>query len=81
MRSWIVISRSSSTVCSGVPSQPDAPTRIPASFGKYLATGSLTISRPSSYSMRAATVTIGLVIDAMLKIASFDIGVRASGSR
>ena len=59
----------------------DFTTRMFASAGRYLPTGSFTISRPSSQSMSAATVTIGLVIDAMLKIASFGIGVRLALSR
>jgi len=47
----------------------------------YFDTGSDSSSRPSSYSERAATVTIGLVMDAIRKIALGVIGAPAALSR
>src|SRR4051812_1095030 len=47
-------------------------------FGRYFATSSSSFSFPSSTSIITATDVIGLVIDAMLKIVSFVIGVRSS---
>ena len=44
-------------------------------FGKYFATSSSSFSFPSSTSIMMATDVTGLVIDAMLKIVSFAIGV------
>src|SRR5258706_6351496 len=52
-----------------------------ASIGRCLPTGSDTRTRPSSTSCISATDDIGLVIEAMLKIASFGIGVFVCGSR
>ena len=46
-------------------------------FGRYFATSSSSFSLPSSTSIMMATEVIGLVIDAMLKIVSFAIGVLA----
>ena len=52
-----------------------------AKAGMYLDTGSARESLPSSIRIMAATVVIGLVIEAMRKIASVFIGALASLSR
>ena len=57
------------------------PTCMAPMAGMYLDTGSLTNSRPSSYSIMAATDTMGLVIEAIRKIASRGIGAPAGLSR
>ena len=44
-------------------------------LGKYFATSSSSVSFPSSTSIMMATDVTGLVIDAILKIVSFAIGV------
>jgi hypothetical protein len=44
-------------------------------FGRYFATSSSTFSLPSSTSIMMAAEVIAFVIDAMLKIVSFVIGV------
>ena len=47
-------------------------------FGRYFATSSSSVSLPSSTSIMMAAEVTGLVIDAMLKIVSFVIGVLLS---
>ena len=59
IRSRIVISRLASTVSSPLP----AWTRSPLNSGRYLETGSSSLSLPSSAKIRAATVVIGLVME------------------
>jgi hypothetical protein len=49
---------------------PSRPTRMSATSGRYLLTGSVSASLPSSTSIIAATLVTGLVIEAIQKIAS-----------
>ena len=51
-----------------------------ASLGRYLPTGSARSSLPSSCSIMIATDTIGLVMDAIEKMASRGIGALLAGS-
>ena len=53
-------------------------TRIVPNCGRNFDTGSSIRIRPCSYNISAPDATIGLVIDAMLKIASVVIGVPAA---
>ena len=80
-RSWTVISRSAgtsvSTVLPVIGSTRSTPTCMAPMAGMYFDTGSLTNRRPSSYSIMAATDTMGLVIEAIRKIASRGIGAPA----
>ena len=48
--------------------------------GRYRAIGSLILKTPCSTSIIAATVTIGLVIDAMRNMLSFAIGLALAAS-
>src|SRR5262249_12319709 len=85
MRSWTVISRATGTVmtvvCPVAGSVRSTPICMLLNAGRYFDTGSEMRRRPSSLSDNAATVTIGFVIDAMRKIASFVIGALAALSR
>ena len=56
-------------------------TSMLANFGKYFDSGSSISSLPRSCSCSAASATIGLVIDAMLKIVSLVIATSAALSR
>src|ERR1700730_4532205 len=77
----MVIWRLAGTVSAvGSPASRTA-TRMLANFGKYLASGSSIRILPRSYSIRAPTVVIGLVIDAMLKMVSVVIARPAALSR
>src|SRR6266571_4295137 len=71
IRSWIVIGRLTGTVSAvGSPLASRAATRMLANFGKYLLSGSSIRILPCSYSIKAPTAVIGLVIEAMLKMVS-----------
>src|SRR5690349_6618759 len=56
---------------------PDGVLRF-ANSGRYFATGSETLSLPSSWSMSTAVPVMGLVIEAIQQIVSGDIGFLAS---
>ena len=64
MRSCTVIGRASGSV-SNDSALPPAYTRVCENAGRNLATGSSSWKQPSSYSISAATVVIGLVIEYM----------------
>src|SRR5436190_12288730 len=84
IRSWTVIGRNcGSSDISTVPSAFffGTATLVSAKAGMYFNTGSARLSLPSSTRIMAATETIGLVIEAMRKIASVFIGALASLSR
>jgi len=82
MRSRMVMGRAAGTESSTVsPAWSITATRMSANFGKYIAKGSSIVSRPCSTSFRAPTATMGLVIDAMLKIVSAVIATPAALSR
>ncbi|MNT48407.1 hypothetical protein D3C72_1851880 [compost metagenome] len=66
MRSCTVIGRRAGTLSStGLPSAPgfSMPTVMRAYSGRYIATGSSSFMRPSSTSIIAATVVMGLLIE------------------
>ena len=60
---------------------PSCATFSAASGGRYLATGSPSSTRPSSTSIMTATDVIGLVIEAIEKMASAPSGSLAAASR
>src|SRR5438067_2025681 len=62
-------------------SSNDVITRTPENSGRYLVTGSSTSSRPSSRSIITTADVIGLVIDAIRKIASGSSAAPAATSR
>src|SRR4030088_1405685 len=81
IRSWIVIWRLAGTVSAvGSPASRTA-TRMLANFGKYLLSGSSIRILPCSYSIKAPTAVIGLVIEAILKMVSVVMATPAALSR
>ena len=81
-RSRMVIWRLAGTVpVIASPAGLSCATFMSANCGRYFETGSSRVSAPSSTSMSVTAATIGLVIDAMLKIASVVIFDPATLSR
>ena len=72
----VCVSRWRIVTCAGLPSA----VLRPLNSGRYFSTGSSTESLPSSWSIMTAVAVIGLVIEAIQKMASGRIGLSAAMS-
>ena len=78
---WVRMSRTTIGRIRSTSDPSSASTLVSAKAGMYVATGSMSRTRPSSNSIMSAVLTIGLVIEYMRKIVSSVTGFPASLSR